>query len=73
MTDTATLKRVRLWAEHGLRSDLSDLAAAVSHIDALEAEVTRLRAILLEAEVELEELGAATVPKRIRAALEQKP
>ena len=31
------LKRVRLWAEHGLTSKLSDLVAAVSHIDALEA------------------------------------
>ena len=35
------LKRVRLWAEHGLRSDLSDLVAAVSHIDALEALLRR--------------------------------
>jgi len=45
MSDDA-LKRVRLWAEHGLSSKLSDLVAAVSHIDALEARVAVLEAAL---------------------------
>jgi hypothetical protein len=39
----AVLKRVRLWAEHGLQSQLSDLVAAVAHIDAQADHITALR------------------------------
>ena len=40
----AVLKRVRLWAEHGLQSQLSDLVAAVAHIDAQADHITALTA-----------------------------
>lgn len=45
---------------------LAQAEAMATHVK----ENARLRALLLEAEVELKELGAVTVPKRIRAALE---
>lgn len=53
--DIAALKRVRLWAEHGLKSDLSDLVVAVSYIDALEAEVARLHKQQAERRARLKE------------------
>lgn len=43
-TEAKALKRVRLWAEHGLRSELSDLVAAVAHIDEQAAHITALTA-----------------------------
>ncbi len=44
----AVLKRVRLWAEHGLQSQLSDLVAAVAHIDAQADHITALTAEVFE-------------------------
>jgi hypothetical protein len=67
------LKRVRLWAEHGLRSELSDLVAVVSHIDALEAEVARLRADLNTERTGGFALSSTRLAEIERAALEDKP
>lgn len=47
----------------------SDISVLLAKLAAKDAEIARLRALLLEAQVELEELGAVTVPKRIHAAL----
>lgn len=59
LIDIAALKRVRLWAEHGLRSDLSDLTAAVSHINALEAAGEAQQAELIRMAQHAQALEAA--------------
>jgi hypothetical protein len=43
MTDEL-VKRLRLWGEHGLSNTLSDLVEAADRIEALSAEVGRLKA-----------------------------
>ncbi len=42
------VKRLRLWGEHGLTNTLSDLVEAADRIEALTAEVARLKALLGE-------------------------
>jgi len=55
----AVLKRVRLWAEHGLQSQLSDLVAAVAHIDAQADHITALTAERDAAVAEVGQIVAA--------------
>jgi hypothetical protein len=47
----ALLKRLRLWGEHGLESELCDLTSAADCIATVSAEVRALRARVAELEL----------------------